>query len=97
MKPVLEAEPFMASKKFEQAIPLLQASLKIKESAVAHRKLGQAQYARAQEVKEEVIKKCEKTYAAAQAARANAFHNVQSLGGGVRRVFNPMIPRSPQR
>lgn len=92
MKPVIEAEPLVKASHFDKAIPLYLASLKIKESTIAHRKLGQAYYARAQQVKEEVVKKCEKTYAAWTAARNNAYRNIPTLGGGNRRVFNPNDP-----
>ncbi len=92
MKPVLEAEPLAKAAHFDKAIPLYQASLKIKESTIAHRKLGQAYYARAQQVKEEVIKKCETSYAAWITARDNATRTVTSLGGAQRKILNRNDP-----
>jgi len=57
MKTVRDADTLAASSEFEKAVPLYQASIKMKESSVAHRKLGQAFYGRAMQVKEKVIDK----------------------------------------
>src|SRR6185295_5969393 len=66
--------------------------LAIKETLVAHRKLGQTYYARAQQVKEAVIAKCESAYQAYKAARDAATIVRRSLGGGMRRVVNTNDP-----
>jgi tetratricopeptide (TPR) repeat protein len=92
MKPVLEGDREVAEKRYTQAIGLYQASLKIKETAVAHRKLGQAYYADAQVVKQAVIDKCTAVYPEWKAARDKAYIMRQTLGGGQRRVFNPNDP-----
>ncbi|HLX65072.1 MAG TPA: hypothetical protein VKX17_27635 [Planctomycetota bacterium] len=92
MKLVIEADGLVKAKDYDKSVALYLASLKMKETAIAHRKLGQAYYAHAQQVKEEVIKKCTSTYNALKTAAANAYRTVQSLGGGSRRVFNPNDP-----
>ncbi len=92
MKPVVEADALAAQKQYEKAIPLYEASIKLKESAIAHRKLAKAHYDQAQIIKEEVIKKCTTTYDALKTARANATRMIPSIGGGMRRVFNPNDP-----
>ena len=92
MKPVREGDAMAIAKNFENAIPLYQASLKIKESLIAHRRLGQAYYGRAQQVKDVVEPKCRAAGDRVIAAAKNAYMTVRTFGGGSRRVFNPNDP-----
>jgi tetratricopeptide (TPR) repeat protein len=91
MKLMLEADALAKAKQFDKAFTLYQESLKTKETLIAHRKLGQAYFGKAQQVKDEVIKKCETTYAKLREAYKSAFRMVTSLAG-TRRVFNPNDP-----
>jgi hypothetical protein len=93
MKPVLEADREVSGKRYAVAFGLYQASLKIKETPIAHRKLGQAFYADAQVVKQAVIEKCTTAYVELKAAQQQAYMTRQTLGGGVRRVLNTNDPR----
>ena len=92
MKLVLEADALAASKDYAKAIPLYQASIKLKESQIAHRKLGQSFYAHAMQVKEKVIADCEIAYVEWKSARENAMVERRMIGGAMRKFLNANDP-----
>ena len=65
----------------------------MKETAIAHRRLGQAYFGHAQQLKEEIIAKCSTAYTDWKAARDQAYVTRYSLGGIPKRMFNPNDPR----
>jgi hypothetical protein len=91
MKLVIEADALAASGKFEQSFALYLSSLKVKETPIAHRKLGHAYFKRAQQLKDEFLPEFEAAEAERREAYRGAFTTVRTLGGS-RRKFNPNHP-----
>ena len=91
MKLVKEADLLVAQEKFEDSFALYLASLKTKESLIAHRKLGHAYFKRAQQIKDTLMPQFEANEKAWREARRAAFKTVRTLGGS-RRKFDPNYP-----
>ena len=91
MKPFKEAEALALSKSYDKAVPLYKASLKISETAQAHRKLGQAYFAQAQVIWESLMKRRPELAQNLNTALANAFVTAR-IRGVDRKVRNPNDP-----
>jgi tetratricopeptide (TPR) repeat protein len=92
MKLVKEGDALAEEGKYEESVALYLASLKAKDSLVAHRRLGHAYYMRAQHLKDELLPKFEAAEAERRAAFKEAYITVRMLGGSTRRRFNPNYP-----
>jgi len=92
MKLVLEADALVAAGKIKEAFALYLSSLKLKETQIAHRKLGHAYFKRAQEIKDEFLPKLETLEAEYKTAVLAATTVVRSVRGGQRRVINRNHP-----
>lgn len=92
MKLVTEGDALAETGKYEESVALYQASLKVKESLVAHRRLGHAYYMRAQQLKDELLPKFEVAEAERRAAYKEAFVTVRMMGGRTRQKLNPNYP-----
>lgn len=92
MKLVGEADALAAAGNYEKAFPLYLSSLKLKETLVAHRKLGHAYFRRAQQLKDDFLPKFEAVEEEYHKAWKNAFKEVRYLGYGVHKKFIPDYP-----
>ena len=92
MKLVKQGDERANSDKYDESAALYQASLKLKETVVAHRRLATAYFKRAQQMKDEINPKLEAAETAISAAAKDAYTSFRTLGGGTIRRFNPRYP-----
>jgi tetratricopeptide (TPR) repeat protein len=91
MKLVKDADALAQAGNFETAFPLYQASLKVQETFIGHRKLAHAYYLRAQQMKDEFLPQFEAAEEERRAAYKDAFVTVRTLRGSYRKL-NPNYP-----
>lgn len=91
MKLVKDADALLLAGNYETAFPLYQSSLKLKDTVVAHRRLGHACFKRAQQLKDDFLPKFEAVEEKVRAAFKDAFVEVRMLSGR-RKKFNPNYP-----
>jgi hypothetical protein len=90
-KPLAEGDKFVEEKKFDLAIARYKESLKIKDTLVAHRKLGHAYYQQAQQSKDEINKEFEAFLPQYKAAYDASWYREGSSRNNPRK-FNPLTP-----
>jgi hypothetical protein len=88
MAPVREADELVAQGELEKAFDKYKASIKLKETIIAHRRLGHAYFHRAQQMKDQVNAKFVEFAPQYKAAYEGAF-TTEGRGGSARRIFNP--------
>jgi tetratricopeptide (TPR) repeat protein len=91
MKVVKEGDALAAQGKYEESLALYQSSIKVKDTLIAHRRLGHANYRRAQQLKDDFMPKFEAAEAERRQAYKEAFKTVRTLRG-VGRKFDPNYP-----
>jgi hypothetical protein len=79
---ILEGDRFLASNKLDEAIDKYEASFRLKENAVAHRKLGHVLFDRAQTMKDLLMPKFEAHQRAYREALKAATRTVRLRNGG---------------
>jgi hypothetical protein len=88
MEPVKKADALVDAGKYREAFPLYMSSIRQKETEVAQRKLGRAQFGYAMKLREEILAAWEELKPKLEEARQNAY-----VMNGKDRVFDPQNPR----
>jgi len=91
MKPVQQAEALVADGKLEAAFELYKASIKLKDTLLAHRKFGHAFFRRAQQMKDELNADFEAFAPQYKAAYDSSFIQ-EGHGKTAQKRFNPESP-----
>lgn len=91
MKPVKDADALVAEGNIEKAFELYKQSMKLKDTLIAHRRLGHACFLRAQQMKDDVNAKLEALAPDYKAAYDGAFVT-EGRGGSARKIFIPENP-----
>jgi tetratricopeptide (TPR) repeat protein len=86
MKLVNEADELAKGGKLEQAIALYLASIKMKETAIARRKLGHAYFKRGQQLKDDLMPRWEVNLDEVRKAWSAAIYTVNTARGPIRRL-----------
>ncbi|MBI3831996.1 MAG: hypothetical protein HY291_20915 [Planctomycetes bacterium] len=88
MEPVKKADALVDAGKYREAFPLYMASIRQKETDIAERRLGRAQFGYAMKLREEILAAWEELKPKLEEARQNAY-----VMNGKDRVFDPQNPR----
>ena len=91
MKFIIEGDALAASEKYEEAMAMYKASLKLKESLPGHKHLGRTYFKRAQQMKDVLMPQFEAAETAYRDAAKGAY-TVRHLMTGNVRQFNPNYP-----
>ncbi len=91
MKLIKDGDELMKKGRFEQAVAMYQSSAKLKDNELAHQRLGNAYFERAQKMNDEVLPQIEAAQSKVYEAAKEAWMIVRTVAGP-RRKFNPKYP-----